>query len=94
MTRTLIIGFFAVAVLMCAGLVSTQAKAAPTIPTLNQQSLVEDVGWRRPFVRRPYARGRVVRGPVVRGPVVRGPVVRGPVVRRPVRRIVRPWRWF
>ena len=87
--RTLIIGFFAAAVLMCAGLVSTQAKAAPTIPTLNQQSLVEDIGWRRPFVRRPYARGRVVRRPYARGPVVRGPVVR-----RPARRAVRPWRWF
>jgi len=87
--RTLIIGFFAAAVLMCAGLVSTQAKAAPTIPTLNQQSLVEDVGWRRPFLRRPYARGRVVRRPYARGPVVRGPVVR-----RPLRRAVRPWRRF
>ena len=89
MMRTLIIGFFAAAVLMCAGLVSTQAKAAPTIPTLNQQSLVEDIGWRRPFVRRPYARGRVVRRPYARGPVVRGPVVR-----RPLRRAVRPWRRF
>jgi hypothetical protein len=46
MMRALIIGFFAVAMLMFAGLVSPQAKAAPTIPAVKQQSLVEDVGWR------------------------------------------------
>jgi hypothetical protein len=95
--RALIIGFFAVAMLMFAGLVSPQAKAAPTIPAVKQQSLVEDVRWRR----RPVVRGRaVVRRPVVRGrAVVRRPVVRSrAVVRRPVvrsraRRTRRGWRW-
>jgi hypothetical protein len=84
--------------LMFAGLVSTQAKAAPVIPAVEKQSLVEDVRWRRPYVRRrvvvgrPYVRRRVVVGrPVVRRRVVVGrPVVRGrAVVRRPVRRSVR-----
>jgi hypothetical protein len=85
--RKLIIGFFAVTMLMFAGLVSTQAKAAPAIPAIEKQSLVEDVRWRRPYVRRRVVVGR----PVVRRRVVVGrPVVRGrAVVRRPVRRSVR-----
>jgi hypothetical protein len=74
--RKLIIGFFAVTMLMFAGLVSTQAKAAPAIPAIEKQSLVEDVRWRRPYVRRRVVVGR---------PVVRGRAV----VRRPVRRSVR-----
>jgi hypothetical protein len=91
MMHKLIMGFFAVTMLMFAGLVSTQAKAAPVIPAVEKQSLVEDVRWRRPYVRGRAVRGRVVVGrPVVRGRVVvRRPVVRGAVVRRPVRRSVR-----
>ena len=89
--RALIIGFFAVAMLMFAGLVSPQAKAAPTIPAVKQQSLVEDVRWRRrAIVRRPFVRSRAV----VRRPVVRSrAVVRRPVVRSRARRARRGWRW-
>ena len=91
--RALIIGFCAVAMLMFAGLVSPQAKAAPTIPAVKQQSLVEDVRWRS----RRVVRGRAVVGrPVVRGRrAVRGgrAVVRRPVVRSRARRVRRGWRW-
>ena len=78
--RALTIGFFAVAMLMFAGLVSPQAKAAPTIPVVKQQTLVEDVRWRRrAVVRRPVVRSRAV--------------VRRPVVRSRARRVRRGWRW-
>lgn len=67
--RKLTAGLVAVAVLWGAGLVSTQAKAAPPIPELNQQSLIEEAAWRPRIVRR---------GPIVR----RRPIVRrGPVTR-------------
>ena len=85
-----LIGLIAVAVVMLAGLVSTQAEAAPMVPTANQvkpQSLVEDAAWFRRSVRRPYVGRAYVRRPVVRGPVVRRPV------RRTLRRATRPWRW-
>ncbi len=91
--RALIIGFFAVAMLMFAGLVSPQAKAAPTIPAVKQQSLVEDVGWRS---RRVVRRRAVVGRPVVRSRrAVRGGrvVVGRPVVRSRARRARRGWRW-
>jgi len=59
------IGLIGLAVLCYAGLVSTGAKAAPPVPTLKQQSLVEEVRWRRVRVRRPIVR-RTVRRPVRR----------------------------
>ncbi len=80
------IGLIAVAVVMLAGLVSTQAEAAPMVPAANQvkpQSLVEDAAWRRRYVRRPYVGRTYVRRPLVRRPV-----------RRTLRRATRPWRWF
>ena len=84
--RALIIGFCAVAMLMFAGLVSPQAKAAPTIPAVKQQTLVVDVRWRR----RPIVLSRAV----VRRPIVRSrAVVRRPVVRSRARRVRRGWRW-
>jgi hypothetical protein len=61
--RKFAIGLVAVAVLLGAGLVSTQAKAAPPIPELNQQSLIEEAAWRPRIVRR---RPIVRRGPVAR----------------------------
>jgi hypothetical protein len=48
------IGLFAAGVLMCFGLASTPAKAAPPIPELNQQSLIQEAGWRRDQARRWY----------------------------------------
>ena len=66
--RKLTAGLVAVAVLLGGGLVSTQAKAAPPIPELKQQSLIEEAGWRPRIVRR---------GPIVR----RGSIARRPVTR-------------
>lgn len=75
--RQLVIGLGAFTLLMCAGLISKPAEAAPMIPAVkHQNSLVQDVGWRRR-----YARRRVVRGPVVRDSV-----------RRTTRRRARRWR--
>ncbi len=51
--RSLMIGLFAVGVLMCVGLVSFPAKAVPSIPELKQKSLVEEAGYRVRTVRRP-----------------------------------------
>ena len=69
--RKITTGLVAVAALMTAGIASTQAKAAPPVLELKQQSLVEEarsrVGTvRRPYVRRPYARRPIVRRPVIR----------------------------
>lgn len=63
--RKLAIGLIGVGLLFGAGLVSTGAKAVPTVPAVKQSSLVEDVRWRRVRVRRPVVRG-VVRRPVRR----------------------------
>ena len=82
-TSKIILGLVAVTELYCAGLVSTQAKAVATIPVAKQQSLAEEVRWRRARVRRGYV-GR---------PVVRRSVARRPV-RRTWRRATRPLRWI
>jgi hypothetical protein len=69
--RKITTGLVAVAALMTAGIASTQAKAAPPVLELKQQSLVEEARSRvrtvrRPYVRRPYARRPIVRRPVIR----------------------------
>ena len=69
--RKITTGLVAVAALMTAGIASTQAKAAPPVLELKQQSLVEEARSRvrtvrRPYVRRPYARRPIVRRPVTR----------------------------
>jgi hypothetical protein len=69
--RKITTGLVAVAALMTAGITSTQAKAAPPVLELKQQSLVEEARSRvrtvrRPYVRRPYARRPIVRRPVTR----------------------------
>jgi len=69
--RKITTGLVAVAALMTAGVASTQAKAAPPVLELKQQSLVEEAlsrvrTVRRPYVRRPYARRPIVRRPVIR----------------------------
>jgi len=74
--RKITTGLVAVAALMAAGLTPTQAKAAPPVLELKQQSLVEEARSRvrtvrRPYVRRPYARRPIVRRPIVRRPVTR-----------------------
>ena len=61
----------AVAALMTAGVASTQAKAAPPVLELKQQSLVEEARSRVRTVRRPYARRPYARRPIVRRPVTR-----------------------
>jgi hypothetical protein len=79
--RKLTTGLVAIAVLMGVGLVSNQAEAAPRIPEIKQQSLVDEAGWRPRRVFRPVRRtARAVTRPVRR-------------LVRPVGRIVRPWRW-
>jgi len=79
--RQLTTGLVAIGVLIGIGLVSKQAEAAPAIPELKQQSLVDEVGWRPRRVFRPVGRtARIVTRPARR-------------VVRPVGRIVRPWRW-
>ena len=90
--RQLTTGLVAIAVLMGIGLVSNQAEAAPPIPELKQQSLVDEAGWRPRRVFRPVGRtARIVTRPVGRtARVVTRPARR---VVRPVGRIVRPWRW-
>jgi len=69
--RKITTGLVAVAALMAAGLTPTQAKAAPPVLELKQQSLVEEARSsvrtvRRPYVRRPYARRPIARRPVTR----------------------------
>ena len=69
--RKITTGLVAVAALMAAGLTPTQAKAAPPVLELKQQSLVEETRSRvrtvrRPYVRRPYARRPIARRPVTR----------------------------
>jgi len=69
--RKITTGLVAVAALMTAGVASTQAKAAPPVLELKQQSLVEEARSRvrtvrRPYVRRPYARRPIARRPVTR----------------------------
>ena len=64
--RKITTGLVAVAALMTAGVASTQAKAAPPVLELKQQSLVEEARSRVRTVRRPYARRPIVRRPVTR----------------------------
>ena len=64
--RKITTGLVAVAALMAAGLTTTQAKAAPPVLELKQQSLVEEARSRVRTVRRPYARRPIVRRPVTR----------------------------
>ena len=64
--RKITTGLVAVAALMAAGLTPTQAKAAPPVLELKQQSLVEEARSRVRTVRRPYARRPIVRRPVTR----------------------------
>jgi len=69
--RKITTGLVAVAALMAAGLTPTQAKAAPPVLELKQQSLVEEARSRVRTVRRPYARRPYARRPIVRRPVTR-----------------------
>ena len=69
--RKITTGLVAVAALMAAGLTPTQAKAAPPVLELKQQSLVEEARSRVRTVRRPYARRSYARRPIVRRPVTR-----------------------
>jgi len=64
--RKITTGLVAVAALMAAGLTPTQAKAAPPVLELKQQSLVEEARSRVRTVRRPYARHPIARRPVNR----------------------------
>lgn len=82
----IILGLAAAVVLICTGLVSSGAKAGPPIPAVKQQSMVEEVRWRRARVRRTYARRPVARRAYVGRPVVRRPI------RRTWRRATRPLR--
>ena len=69
--RKITTGLVAVAALMAAGLTPTQAKAAPPVLELKQQSLVEEARSRVRTVRRPYARRPYARRPIARRPVTR-----------------------
>ena len=64
--RKITTGLVAAAALMGAGVVSTQAKAAPPVLELKQQSIVEEAGYRVRRVRRPYVRRPITRRPVTR----------------------------
>ena len=69
--RKITTGLVAVAALMAAGLTPTQAKAAPPVLELKQQSLVEEARSRVRTVRRPYVRRPYTRRPIARRPVTR-----------------------
>jgi len=87
--RNLMIGLFAAGALMCVGLASSPAKAAPPIPKVEQPaSQVEDVRYRRRYVRRGYYGRRGYSGRRYYG----RSYARGRYVRRPARRAYRRWR--